>query len=324
MGTAGNQPTQAAQMPMQGMGALMPSPVAPRPLPTTAPAAPLGPNIFEQAQRYQTQAGQTYGNLARFQAPEAIKAASVSSGGAYDPTAVEAGTLAATNYQQYMNPYTQQVIERGEQDIARQREQALNALGAAATAGGAFGGSRFGLAEGETYGQYGRMAADLAAQQRQRAFEQAQQAATFDISKQYEAARANEAARQAAFESAAGRSLSASQASAANQMQAALANQRAAFDAARLQQSGAAGLAGLGQQAFGMGQSIQQAIGQQGALQRSLQQQMIDRARGQYAGATGAPLQGLGILSQILGSVPYGTTTTARQGFNPATLAYLI
>jgi len=286
--------------------------------------APAGANIFQGSAQAMQGAGTTYGNLARFQAPEAVRGAAVSAGGTYDPTAVQVGTLAQTSYGQYMNPYTQQVIERGEQDIARQREQALNALGAQASAAGAFGGSRFGLSEGETYGQYGRMAADLAAQQRQQAFQQAQQAAQFDIGTQYEAARANELARQQAFESAAQRGLSASTSSAANQMQAALANQRAAFDAARMQQAGASGLAGLGQQAFGMGQQVQQAIGQQGAFQRGIQQQMMDRARQQYMGATGAPLAGLGTLSQILGATPYGQTATTSQGFNPASLLMLL
>ena len=280
----------------------------------------LAPSIFGASRQYLTQAGQTYGNLARFQSPEEIKAAGVSSGGTYDPTAVEAGTLAAANYQQYMNPYTQQVIERGEQDIARQREQALNALGAAATAGGAFGGSRFGLAEGETYGQYGRMAGDLAAQQRQRAFEQAQQAATFDIGTQYEAARANEAARQAAFENAAGRSVQAGTASAANQMQASLANQRAAFDAARLQQSGAAGLAGLGQQAFGQGIQGLQMQQQMADLARQRQQAMLDAARQQTFENLGYGSNALQTGIGTLGGLP---TVNQKTGGTPGLFGIL-
>lgn len=104
----------------------------------------IGSNVFGQVQDYQQQAGDIYGNMA-------------TGGQAMTP---------------YMNPYTQQVIERSEQDIARQREQALNALGAQATRSGAFGGSRHGIAEGETYGQYGRMAGDMAAQQRQQAYTQ--------------------------------------------------------------------------------------------------------------------------------------------------------
>ena len=105
----------------------------------------IGSNVFGQAQNYQQQAGDIYQDM-------------ISGGAAMTP---------------YMNPYTQQVIERSEQDIARQREQALNALGASASSAGAFGGSRHGIAEGETYGQYGRMAGDMAAQQRQQAYNDA-------------------------------------------------------------------------------------------------------------------------------------------------------
>lgn len=271
----------------------------------------IGSNVFGQAQQYQTQAGRAYGNLANFQAPEAITGASVSAGGTYDPTAVQAGTLAQTSYGQYMNPYTQQVIERGEQDIARQREEALNALGAQATAAGAFGGARFGLAEGKTYGDYGRMAADLAAQQRQQAFQQAQQAAQFDIGTQYEAARANELARQQAFENAAQRRLSASTSSAANRMQAALANQQAAFDAARLRQSGAAGLAGIGQQMFGQGRYGLEM--QQAAAARAQQQQqaMLDAARLQTLANLGYPQQALQTGTGILEQLPSASMSTS-------------
>ena len=48
----------------------------------------------------------------------------------------------------YMNPYTQNVIDRTQQDIARQQEMAMNQLGAQATRARAFGGSRQGVAEG--------------------------------------------------------------------------------------------------------------------------------------------------------------------------------
>jgi len=48
----------------------------------------------------------------------------------------------------YANPYTSAVIDRTQQDIERQRQMAMNTLGAQATAAGAFGGSRQGVAEG--------------------------------------------------------------------------------------------------------------------------------------------------------------------------------
>ena len=80
----------------------------------------------------------------------------------------------------YANPYTSAVIDRTQQDIERQRQMAMNQLGAQATAAGAFGGSRQGVAEGVMAGEYGRMAGDMAAQQRQANYSQALQAAMAD------------------------------------------------------------------------------------------------------------------------------------------------
>jgi len=80
----------------------------------------------------------------------------------------------------YANPYTSAVIDRTQQDIERQRQMATNTMGAQATAAGAFGGSRHGVAEGVTAGEYGRMAGDMAAQQRQANYSQALQAAMAD------------------------------------------------------------------------------------------------------------------------------------------------
>jgi len=108
------------------------------------------------------------------------------------------------------------------------------------------------------------------------------------------------------------------------QQQANLANQQAALAGAGVQSTGAAGLGGIGQQAFGMGQATQQAIAGQGQLQRGIQQALIDASKMQYGQTTGAPLAGLGALSQILGSTPYGTTTTKSQPFNPASLLMLL
>jgi len=84
------------------------------------------------------------------------------------------------NINAYANPYTSAVIDRTQQDIERQRQMATNTLGAQATAANAFGGSRQGVAEGVMAGEYGRMAGDIAAQQRQQNYSQALQAAMAD------------------------------------------------------------------------------------------------------------------------------------------------
>jgi len=171
---------------------------------------------------------------------------------------------------QYMNPYQQAVIERTQQDIERQRQMAANQLGAQATAAGAFGGSRQGVAEGVLAGEYGRMGADIAAQQRQAGYSQA--------------------------------------------MQSAMADRAARLGAAQQ-------LAGLGQQAFGTGQAIQQQQMQQGLLQQALQQQLIDAARGQYAGYIGSPMAATQAPLAALGVTPVPQTTT--QGMQPGLFDYL-
>ena len=159
----------------------------------------------------------------------------------------------------YMNPYTSAVINRTQQDIERQRQMAANQLGAQATAARAFGGSRQGVAEGVLAGEYGRMAGDIAAQQRQAGYTQAMDAAMRD-----------RAARAAA----------------------------------------ASQLGGLGQQAFQTGQAITAAQERQGLMQQALQQTLIDAARQQFAGYTGAPQASLAAPLAALGVVPNQSTTT--------------
>ena len=87
------------------------------------------------------------------------------------------------------------------------------------------------------------------------------------------------------------------------------------------QMQGAAQLGQLGQQAFQTGQTIQQQQAQQGLLQQAMQQQLIDAARGQYAGYTGAPQAALGAPLAALGAMPSTSTTTTSQ--NPGLFSYL-
>ena len=61
--------------------------------------------------------------------------------------------LATTDLDAYMDPYTQNVIDLGQQDIERQRQMASNTLGAQAEAAGAFGGSRQAVQEGVLAGE---------------------------------------------------------------------------------------------------------------------------------------------------------------------------
>ena len=60
-------------------------------------------------------------------------------GAVYDPS----------SYQEFMDPYTEDVIAATQADIARQGAMQQNQIGAGAVRSGAFGGSRQGIAEGE-------------------------------------------------------------------------------------------------------------------------------------------------------------------------------
>jgi hypothetical protein len=54
---------------------------------------------------------------------------------------------------QFMNPYMSEVVGAVQGDFDRMRERSLNAVGGDATAAGAFGGSRHGIAEGTALGE---------------------------------------------------------------------------------------------------------------------------------------------------------------------------
>ena len=174
-----------------------------------------------------------------------------------------AGQTSAANIGQYMNPYTANVIQAQQADVLRGAQMGLNALGSQASAAGAFGGSRHGIAMSEL----GRGAAQVMGQQaataRQQAFQNAQAMAQQDIQ---------------------------------NRM------------------SQAQQMAGLGQQSFGYGQSVNQAMQQQGAQQQAMQQALMDAAKAQFQGYQAQPVTSLGYLSSALGATPVATNTqTTKQ-----------
>jgi hypothetical protein len=81
-----------------------------------------------------------------------------------------ANAMMGPNSGAFANPYQGQVINAAMGDINRQQQQSLNQLGAAASRAGAFGGSRHGVAEAQTLGEFGRQAGDYATQMRQQGF----------------------------------------------------------------------------------------------------------------------------------------------------------
>jgi hypothetical protein len=207
-----------------------------------------------------------------------------------------------------------------------------NQLGAQASAAGAFGGSRQGIAEAETNRAFAEQAARTASGLRQSGYQQAQQLAGQDIATQMQAGLANQAAlnqagqfgasaaNQAALQNQAAlnqqRQFGATQGMTAQQL-----NQGAGLQGAQFRLGAASQMGNLGQQAFNTSQAIQQQQMQQGLMQQGLMQQLIDAARGQYAGAIGAPQQSLGLPLAALGAAPAPQSTT--ETMKPGLLQYL-
>ena len=210
------------------------------------------------------------------------------------------------------------------EQLGQQAREAAAAREQAARAGNMQAANQFAIQQAQFEQQANQANAQAENAMRQLQANLSQQAGLAGASQ--DAARA---AQQAGLTQSAGQTNQAAinaaiQAQAARQQAANQANYQGQFTGAGIQQGAAGGLAALGGQQFGIGQQIQGALGQQGAFQRSIQQQILDNARQQYAGTTGAPLQGLGMYSQILGATPYTQTQTTSQPFNPASLLMLM
>ena len=99
----------------------------------------------------------------------------------YNPQSVTAGQLASTDMSAYMNPYTNEVIDRSLSDLERGRQGAISNTQGQATAAGAFGGSRHGVADSLTNREFADSAGSLSANLRNAGWNTALGAAQFDI-----------------------------------------------------------------------------------------------------------------------------------------------
>ena len=95
-------------------------------------------------------------------------------------------------------------------------------------------------------------------------------------------------------------------------LQAALANQSAGAQAAQLGLAAAGQLGNLSQQGFNMGQSINQQQQQFGTMQQAINQALIDAARAQYGGFTGAPMASLSAPLAAVGAANMGQNTSTQ------------
>jgi hypothetical protein len=254
------------------------------------------------------------------------------------PGQIDVDTLARTSFDPYLSPYTQNVIDLGQQDIERQRQMASNTLGAQAEAAGAFGGSRQAVQEGVLAGEALRQAGALSAQQRQQAFTQALQSGQFDIGNVQQArALASgqqmtaETLGQQAREAAAAREQAAraGNMAAANQFAAQQAQFEQAANAANYQgQFQAAGIQGQAANAMGAlaGQRLQSEIAGLGAQmsageqQRALEQAQLQADYAMFQEQQAYPLSQLNAVLAAGSGIPAGLgTVTSRDPFGGLT-----
>ncbi len=114
----------------------------------------------------------------------------------------QGASVLGRDIQQYMSPYTQNVIEAGLSDIDRAAALRQQDIGAQAIRARAFGGSRQAVQEGIAAGEAERERNRFIAEQRAQAFSQAMQAREADTSREQQAGIANQAAVQNVMEMA--------------------------------------------------------------------------------------------------------------------------
>ena len=236
--------------------------------------------------------------------------------GDYNPQQVQSGwvrpatagvsSLMNANLVPYQNQFRQQVTNRTLTGLERQRQMATNDIGADATAAGAFGGSRHGIAEAETNRGFASAGADALANLNSQGYENAVQGAQYDIGNRMATGQFNANSQNQ------GRQFNANQ-----NLQSQFANQNAGLNANGQQLQAGGQLGSLANLGFGMGQQINGQQQQQGQQQQSLQQMLMNAGRGQFNGFTGSPNASLQSLLAGIGGANMGqgaTTQSNRPG----------
>jgi hypothetical protein len=193
------------------------------------------------------------------------------------PMSVDPQTLRGADLSAYLNPYTQNVIDKTlpimQQQLALSQNQQQNAANSAK----AFGGSRQGIQQGVTQAQGAQGMAQMAAQLNQANYGQAVQGAQYDISNNLTSQQNNQAAAQAKINS----DILAS-----------------------------SGLASTGTDIMNQANNAFTMQNTAGAEQMGQAQAVINAQQQKFNQAVNYPQQQMGILQSALGMTPYGTSTT--------------
>jgi hypothetical protein len=335
----------------------------------------MGPNAFETGLNAQNNSMDWMRNAMNYQAPQlggnygaqgsGYQAQMANAPGqdlySYDPSlatgqSYNAAQLSDQDINQYMNPYTQNVIDSTMGDLDMARQNALNNTGVAATRGGAFGGDRHGIMEAQNNNDYMQNVARTSAQLRNQGFQNAQRAAMGDVAAQNQALSSNaQMAQQAGLTNAAAqnaRDQFMAQTANSNYMTTEMANaaaQNAAgavnaqlnqannqfnagqnmrqdqFNANQMNQafnnqmSAAQGLYGMGQDRWNMGQNALNQMSDVGGQIDDFNQSLINQQIQMFMNQQGAPQAQFQNMLGPLSALSGGGT----QSYNPGKMDYL-
>lgn len=202
----------------------------------------------------------------------------------FQPQTINAGQISDTDLSKYMNPFTQSVIDTSLADLSRSRDVQRVADNQKATAAGAFGGSRQGVADSLTNADYLRTVASTTAGLRSAGYDKAVGAATDDLNRRFSADTAN-----------AGNDIT----------------------GAGVRMNGAAALSGISDQ------ELRQALQRAGALslfgeqEQGTNQARNDAAYEEFLRGYQDPFMKQQLLNSALGAYPVQGTTTSTQTSSP-------
>jgi hypothetical protein len=248
-----------------------------------------------------------------------MSAAAAAGQGVSDPyTQAAQGYVGPNSYQQFQSPYQQEVIDATMAQMQSELNSQQSQLGA--SAGNAFGGGRFGVAEGQLASSGALGKALAAGQLRQSGYQNSQQAAANAYQQQMGMGTQamNQANQNVNMYGQAGQS----QLGQAQAEQASLQNQLAQLGGAASQQQG---LAALQPQLFAQNMA---SIGQMGAQQQAQAQALLDTTQQGNKMQTYEPYDRLGFfgsqLTGLLGGYPQGTTYSSAQQQQPSPTAGIL
>ena len=226
----------------------------------------------------------------------------------YTPMNVSATTVTPNNVSvqdrnmdQYLNPYTQNVIDNTMSSLGDANKIAQQQIADQADAQNAFGGSRFGVQQGIQNAKFGELATNMASKLNEANYNQALQNSNFDITTGLNADLANQTA-----------GLNAGLANQSTNLQAGLANQGAGLTANQQGIGASSGLGALANLGFNQTNTLNNQQAQQGAFVQALNQAILDGENAQVEGYLNQPYNALQTLlsgvSPITATAPSSST----------------